>query len=195
MSIGGYVNQQTQDYEVNSAPPLVKSEEATPAQLKLGQRQGETYGKALQAMDKESGADIQRAGDYEIAFVAEKAEGMWYQRDGQMHWMEPGAHNIHFEVAVRDAADGRFLPGLTVTISVWSEGGERIGVGELPFVWHPWLFHYGQNWRIPGDGKYRIQVRVDPPTFHRHDKQNGNRYSQPAQVEFVRELSTGQKTA
>jgi uncharacterized protein involved in high-affinity Fe2+ transport len=176
-----------------SQPPMQPSNEATAEQLKLAKAQGDAYAKALQAMDKESGAQTQRAGDYEIAVVAERAEGMYHAGDGQLRWMEPEHDNVHFEVAVRDAADGRFIPGLHVRIHVDKVGGDHVGEGELPFIWHPWLFHYGQNWWVPGDGDYRVRVHVAPPTWHRHDKQNGNRYSQPADADFTVTVKTGQK--
>jgi uncharacterized protein involved in high-affinity Fe2+ transport len=176
-------------------PPMQPSDEATAEQLKLAKAQGDAYAKALQAMDKESGAQTQRAGDYEIAVVAERAEGMYHPHDGELRWMEPEHDNVHFEVAVRDAADGRFIPGLHVRIHVDKAGGEHVGEGELPFIWHPWLFHYGQNWWVPGDGDYRVRVHVEPPTWHRHDKQNGNRFREPADVEFTVKVKTGQKKA
>ena len=174
-------------------PPMVPSNEATKAQLKLAQRQGDAYGKALEAMGKESEAHIQRAGDFEIALVAEKAEGMYHLRDGQLHWMEPQDDNVHFEVAVRDAADGRFIPGLRVLLRVDTSTGQRVGIGEIPFVWHPWLFHYGQNWRVPGEGDYRVWVRVEPPTYMRHDRENGRRYASAAEAEFTLHITPGQK--
>jgi uncharacterized protein involved in high-affinity Fe2+ transport len=176
-------------------PPTKPSDEATAAQLKLAKAQGDAYAKALAAMDKESGAQTQRAGDYEIAVVAERAEGMYHASGGQLQWMEPEHDNVHFEVAVRDAADGRFIPGLTVRIHVDKTDGGHVGAGELPFIWHPWLYHYGQNWWVPGEGDYRVQVRVEPPTWHRHDKTNGLRYQEPVQVEFTVNVQPGQKRA
>ena len=176
-------------------PPIQPSDESTAAQLKLAKAQGHAYARALQAMHKESGAQIQRAGDYEIAVVAERAEGMYHASNGQLHWMEPEHENVHVEVAVRDAADGRFVPGLTVRIHVDQADGGHVGAGELPFIWHPWLYHYGQNWWVPGAGDYRVQVRVEPPIWRRHDKVNGLRYQEPVEVEFTVHVKPGQKLA
>jgi uncharacterized protein involved in high-affinity Fe2+ transport len=176
-------------------PSTKPSDEATAAQLKLAKAQGDAYAKALAAMDKESGAQTQRAGDYEISVVAERAEGMYHSGGGQLRWMEPEHDNVHFEVAVRDAADGRFIPGLTVRIHVDRADGGHVGAGELPFIWHPWLYHYGQNWWVPGEGDYRVQVRVEPPMWHRHDKTNGLRYQEPVEVEFTVNVKPGQKLA
>jgi hypothetical protein len=69
-------------------PPMRPSNEAEPEQLEIARAQGSTYGRALQAMDEESGAVTQRAGDYLVAFVQEHAEGMYELEDGRLVWRE-----------------------------------------------------------------------------------------------------------
>ena len=44
--------------------------------------------------------------------AVEEAEGMYVPKDGALEWQEPGDRNAHVEVAVRDAAEGRLIPGL-----------------------------------------------------------------------------------
>jgi uncharacterized protein involved in high-affinity Fe2+ transport len=119
---------------------------------------------------------------------------MYHLRDGQLEWHEPADENAHVEVVVRDAADGRFIPGLTVYTTLLDSSGQAIGTHQQPFLWHPWLYHYGRNWRVPGDGSYTLRVRIEPPDFMRHDKINGNRFIEPIEVEF-RDVTirTGQK--
>ncbi len=77
-------------------------------------------------MDQESGAVSGRAGDYLVAFVQEEAGGMWGPNsDGRLVWHESREEaNAHLEVAVADAGDGRFVPGLAVTLTVSTEDGE-----------------------------------------------------------------------
>ncbi len=179
-----------------SMPPMLPSEESTADQLKLATRQGEAYAAALEGMNQESGADTRRAGEYEVVVVVENAEGMYHLRDGELIWQEPSAsENAHVEVAVRDAADGRFIPALTVTITIVDPDGAEVGTHEQPFLWHPWLYHYGRNWELPGDGTYRLRVHIDVPTFMRHDHNNGRRFAEPVDVEFSRRIKTGQKRA
>ena len=69
-------------------PPMEASNEAEPAQLDIARAQGDTYAQALRAMDEESGAVTQRAGDYLVAFVQENAEGMYELADGRLVWRE-----------------------------------------------------------------------------------------------------------
>lgn len=178
-------------------PPMRSSEESSRRQLELAKRQGEALQQALEAMDEESdsGVHVRRAGDYEIGIAVEEAEGMWHPQDGELVWRDPEEENCHVEVCVRDGADGRFLPGLDVTVTLVGPDGEEVGTHEQPFLWHPWLYHYGRNWRVPGAGEYTLRVRVEPPSFPRHDHENGRRFLEPVEVEFARvEIEPDQKT-
>ena len=176
-----------------SKPPMKQSDEADADQLDLARAQGDRYVAALQHMVEEvaNGGAEKRAGQYVVAFAHEEAEGMYRLDDGELVWQEPDG-NIHLEISVRDAADDRFIPGLTVYLTVLDESGQAVGTEVMPFLWHPWLYHYGRNWTIPGDGRYTLRVRIEPPTFMRHDEKNGQRYAEPVLVAFEDvELETG----
>jgi hypothetical protein len=176
-------------------PPMKPSEESTAEQLELARRQGAAYAEALEAMNRESGAQRQRAGDVEIAVVVENAEGMWMRHGDELRWENPRDENAHVEVAVRDAVDGRFIPGLSVSVTLTAPDGREVGTYTQPFLWHPWLYHYGQNWIVPGEGEYRVRVKIAPPDFMRHDYENGNRYAAPIEAEFTVPIKPGQKLA
>ena len=175
-------------------PPMQASNEAEPAQLEIARAQGDTYAQALRAMDEESGAVTQRAGDYLVAFVQENAEGMYELADGRLVWREASEDaDAHLEIAVADAADGRFVPGLDITLTVL--GGDReLFTTTVPFLWHPYLYHYGTNAGVPGEGPYSVRVRIEPPAFMRHDPVNGKRYQQPVELVFDdRRFTPGRK--
>ncbi len=116
-----------------------------------------------------------------------------YELDGgELRWIEPKDENLHVEVVVRDAADGRFVPGLEVRATLVAAGGSEVGTYVQPFLWHPMLHHYGRNWKVPGDGRYELTVRVDPATFMRHDGENGRRFTDAVEVTFPDvEVKTG----
>jgi uncharacterized protein involved in high-affinity Fe2+ transport len=174
-------------------PPMRASDEATKAQLDLAREQGDAYVRALQHMVEETanGGGEKRAGHYVVAYAHEEAEGMYHLANGSLEWQEADG-NIHIEISVRDAGDNRFIPGLDVTLTVVDEDGQEVGTEPMPFLWHPWLYHYGRNWEIPGDGRYTLRVRIEPPEFMRHDEKNGRRYAEPVTVEFEDvELETG----
>lgn len=176
--------------------PGTVSDEANEVQLKLAAEQGKAYGQALEHMVSEEADDggTQQVDDYTVAYAVEEAEGMYMWEDGELVWRNPEDENVHIEIAVADKYDGRFIPYLDVTVTVLDESGNEVGTHAQPFLWHPWLYHYGRNWRVPGDGVYQLKVDITPPAFHRHDKENGRRYARPATVQFDGvEMTTGQK--
>ena len=120
---------------------------------------------------------------------------MYHDQNGKLVWENPSKEeNVHIEVAVSDGADGRFVPYLNVYVTLIDGNGKELGTHQQEFLWHPMLYHYGRNWHIPGDGTYTVRIHIDEPTFMRHDKINGNRYTEPVEVEFANvELKTGQK--
>lgn len=176
------------------SPPEEPSNEAEPQQLDIARGEGRAYLDALQAMEEESGAVLQSDGDYVVALVQEEAEGMYGIEDGHLLWREaPDDANGHLEVAVADAGDGRFVPELDVTVTV-VQGEQVIFSGRLPFLWHPFLYHYGTDFTMPQPGRYTVHVRIGAPTFMRHDPINGHRYAEPVDVVFTDvEFTPGRK--
>ncbi|MGA7973076.1 MAG: iron transporter, partial [Pseudolabrys sp.] len=121
-------------------------------------------------------------------------EGMYAPKDGSLEWQAPSDENIHIEVSVRDRADGRLIPGLDIDVTVIDEDGKQVGTHRHPLLWHPYLYHYGRNWVVPSDGTYSLRVRFPAPQFHRHDKVNGKRFAQGADITFEDvELKTGRE--
>lgn len=178
-----------------TAVPGSPSDESTEHQLELAREQGTSFGRAVAMMTSEEAHGEQtEAGDLLVGYAVEEAEGMYEWVDGQLVWQDPDEENAHIEIVVRDALDGRFLPGMDVHVSVFTQDGEEIGTHQQPFLWHPWLYHYGRNWALPGDGSYRLAVHIKPAAFMRHDRLNGARYSAPVDIEWpdVR-VETGQK--
>lgn len=165
-------------------PPRGASNEATEEQLALARQEGDAYGRAVQAMAGEHGARAQHAGDLLLAFWNEEAEGLYELDGGRLVWREAARDaNAHLEVAVADAGDGRFVPGLSVHVDV-ERDGQRLVSTDLPFVWHPFLYHYGGNAKLPDAGPFDVLVRVGPAPFMRHDPVNGQRYAEPVQARF-----------
>ncbi|MBI1299620.1 hypothetical protein GC175_32240 [bacterium] len=177
-------------------PPMKSSNEASEKQLQLAKEQGKAYRKALDEMAKHEAdiGEMKPAGNFVVALAVEEAEGMYHKVDGKLEWQEPDKENVHIEITAFDAADGRFIPELTVHVTVSDEDGKQVGRYQQPFLWHPWLYHYGRNWQLPGDGNYTVKVEIDAPEFGRHDKENGKRYAEPVEVVFENvEIETGRK--
>ena len=176
-------------------PPVQPSDEATEEQLRLARAQGAAFGQAVTTMiTSEAHGSERPVGDYIVGYAVEKAEGMYQLRNGQLEWVAPQEENAHLEVVVRDGADGRFIPSLTVYATLIDSTGNEIGTHQQPFLWHPWLYHYGRNWTLPGDDIYTLRIRIEAPEFGRHDKINGKRFAEPVEIEFVKVgITSGQK--
>lgn len=168
-------------------PPTRTSDEGDKPGLKLAQEQGAAFQRTVEHMVKEvaDGGGRKHAGEYIVGYAVEKAEGMYMLRDGELQWQEPEENNLHIEVVVSDAGDHRFIPGLSVHVTLIDRQGKAIGTHEQPFLWHPYLYHYGRNWKIPGGGEYTLRVHIDAPQFPRHDKINGKRFADSVDVEFA----------
>ena len=169
---------------------------ATREQLRLALDQGEAYQHALDSMIGKVADDgqEQRSQDYIVTYVLEPAEGVYELIDDEWQWHEPQDENIYLQISVRDANDQRFIPGLCIYATLSDSAGNIIGSRRQPFVWHPWLYHYGGNWKVPKDGTYTLKVRIEAPTFRRRDKNCGQRYLEPLEVDFRQvKIDTGHK--
>ena len=87
-------------------------------------------------------------------------------------------------MAVADGADGQFVPGLDITVTLL-DGDRQLFSERAPFLWHPFLHHYGLNAKVPGEGPSTVRIHIDPPSWMRHDPVNGKRYADPVDVEFA----------
>lgn len=162
------------------------SDEAPPRGLDLARAQGEAMGRAVDYLLEhvaDAGREL-RAGDYLVTYAVGPATGRWQMRRGQLQWEEPKAGDVHIAIVVRDGADGRFVPGLAVQVSLFGPDGEDLGTHDHPFTWHPWLYHYGCEWSAREPGDHKLWVAIDAPTFARQDRVNGERYGKRVEVEF-----------
>jgi hypothetical protein len=167
-------------------PPARSSDEATSSGLAIAQEVGDAFGRAVDHMVHEvaKGGDEIAAGEYLVAFAYEAPEGLYHWVGNELEWREPAGENLHLEVAVRDGRDGRFVPSLNVTATLVDSSGQATNPQPLPFLWHPSLYHYGANIRIPGADVYDIIVAIAPPTFSRHDRVNGKRFTTKVTAQF-----------
>ena len=177
-------------------PPNRPSDEADEKQLEQAKAEGQAYVQSLDYMANEV-ADTggkKRAGEYLVGFAQERAEGMYHLKNGGLEWVEPTDENCHIEIAVVDAVDNRFIPYLDIEVTVMNDSGDEVTTFSPQFLWHPGLYHYGKDIKVPGDGTYTLHVKIAPPNFPRHDKVNGKRYAEPVEVVFEDvQIKTGQE--
>lgn len=179
-----------------AAMPLMS--EAMEKQKSLAKGAGKAFANTLKNMYKQAndGRDT-IIGDYRLAFAVEYAEGFWDYEHGVFRYKVEndlsGKTNAHVEVAPLDAKTGRFLDKLNVTATLL-RNGKPIGSMMEHFMWHPWLYHYGDNWRVPSAGAYDLKVHIEPPAYRRYGKVDGRQFTQPIDYTFTKiKIKTGQK--
>lgn len=141
-------------------------------------QQGDAYTQALAMMKQMDVHCETETAEYIITLACEKAEGMYQvQPEGDLQWQIPREHeNAHLEIVVRDKEDHRFIPQLAIHISLVTNKGNEVVSKDLPFLWHPFLYHYGADVHIPEAGEYIAHVTIKQPEFGRHDEDKGRRY-------------------
>lgn len=152
----------------------------------MARAQGEAYARALRVATQRFGAHTREGGNYLVVLFMEPAQGVYRPANGAgLEWWAQADANAHLGVAVVDRVDGRFVPGLMVRATIWAADGSLAGDHWLSFAWHPFLYHYGANIRLPGQGDYRVRVRADPARFLRHDPVAGRRYAAAVEVNIA----------
>ncbi len=161
---------------------------------KLAEDQGKAYSAALDYMKSIDNHAEKEVDDYIISLASEEAEGTYQLQGGELQWNTPEKDkNTHLEIVVRDKKDKRFIPGLKIKGKVYDDQDNLIIDTDFPFLWHPFLLHYGAFFKIPKSGKYRVQVEIPAPTFHRHDEIKGKRYEKDVKVDIEIEMETGRE--
>ena len=176
-------------------PEKQPSEEVDENQIQQSKTEGDAYRTSVTYMATRVANDgaTKEAGDYLVGYAQEEAEGMYHlEEEGDFEFVEPDEENAHLEIVVADRGDGRFVPYCDVEATL-ERDGETVGPEEIPFVWHPGVYHYGKNIEVPESGSYDLHVEIQPPGFHRHDEQNGDRYGETVEVTFEGiDVETGQ---
>lgn len=167
--------------------------------LTLAKAQGRALRRALDAMIGGVAVDgsVTQLSPYWLAYAVEYAEGYWRFKNGKLQYnmrVEGSAEkNAHIEVAPLDAFTGRILPDLQLTTTFYQKQ-EKIGTYTPKLMWHPWLFHYGDNIRVPKSGQYQVEVSVMPPPYPIYSREWGASFGQPISFRFQDvNIKTGQK--
>lgn len=162
--------------------------------IQLAEQQGKAFTEALDYMKNMDNHAEKSVEDYIISLASEEAEGTYQFKNGKLEWQVPDKNfNTHLEIVVRDKQDKRFIPGLKIKAKVFNEKDELVVEKDCPFLWHPFLYHYGAMFEIPKEGKYTVEVSFPAPDFHRHDEIKGKRYEKGVQVKIPIEMETGRE--
>jgi uncharacterized protein involved in high-affinity Fe2+ transport len=127
------------------------------------------------------------SGDYKVAVIVQPARGYWEARNGKLSYVDSNNNVgsvVHMDVIIRDATTGRLLPGLNVRATVLNSRKKEIGTYAMPFMWHPWMNHYGLDVAVPENGRYTIRVRADAPAFRRYGSTALRKFNRVIDAEF-----------
>lgn len=157
--------------------------------IDLARREGDAVDRPLLDMLRSSavGGSQVRSGDYIVAVAIKPVHGYWEARSGKLLFVRPDdsvGPVAHIDVSIRDMATGRLLPGLKVRATVLNSRKKEIDTYAMPFMWHPWMNHYGLNVPAPGPGRYTIRVRADAPAFRRYGSTALRKFNKPVDVEI-----------
>ena len=167
--------------------------------MPLAQAQGNAIKRAVDGMISKTAMDGEQVkyGPYLLTYAVEYAEGYWRYKNDKLLYnikVENSAEkNAHVEVAVFDALTGRMIPGFEVETTFF-KANEEISSVAPTLMWHPWLYHYGNNFRVPKKGKYELKVKTSPPDVRRYGEEFGRKYGEKIEHVFTDvDVQTGQK--
>jgi len=111
--------------------------------------------------------------DMEIQLLMEKPKEMVMPAGamaghGAMVKMLPaGQATHHLEVKAFDVLSKAPIPYMTIKATVTKlDGGQVMTVEVPPMIGS--AFHYGDNVALPGKGKYRVELEIQPPPLMRY---------------------------
>jgi hypothetical protein len=172
--------------------PQAKAPEAIPAKggdtewSRLAQHQGKADTAILDWVLGNSGPlkGDARSGELRVAFTITPAEGWWDKAGGgKLAWHDAPDGNVHLRIFVLDAADGRLVPGLSVSATLVDANGNEQSV-PADFGWYPLINAYGGNIPLDTDSSYTLRVTVDSTQPH-HVFGLGERSPHSTSVEFA----------
>ena len=153
--------------------------------MHLARLQGDAYAQAAAYLLSEASAigAEGRVGGYWISYVAGVETGT-DPPNGTRDQGDIDAGMVLLGVIVRDAADGRFVPGLQVVVTVVEPGGSEIGCHEHPLLWHPLVHQYALAWALPRAVPLRLRVSIAWTPVVQKSRSYCNRLATSVEIEF-----------
>lgn len=176
-----------------------ENEENKEKWMPLARAQGNAIKRAVDEMITKTAMDGEQIkyGPFLLTYAVEYAEGFWrYKKDKLLYNIkveQSAEKNAHIEIAVFDALTGRMIPGFDVETKFLKDG-EQVESVKPTLMWHPWLYHYGNNFRVPKRGTYKLHVKTSRTDVRRYGKEYGAAFNQDIEHVFTNvDVQTGQK--
>jgi hypothetical protein len=111
------------------------------------------------------------SGPWRVGYIVEGAEGWYEPRGGRLVWRAPAAGETHHvEILPIEAATGRVVPDVPITVEILDEGGDVVATKQLSF-YYATFFHYAENFSLE-PGEYTLRATLGAPAFRRHGEQD-----------------------
>jgi len=148
-------------------------------QDELVRKQGDAFIASYNLYMEELIHVVKKTDDYIVTVAFGATEGMYeMQTDKSLEWVTPEGYGfVHMSVVIQDRDDKRFVPNLEVFVRLYDNDNKLITESEAPFLWNPYVFHYGMDLTIPEEGNYTAEVTIKRPDFNRQNKDHGNKYT------------------
>lgn len=126
------------------------------------------------------------SGDWTISYIVEAAESWFEEHGGHGTFREPQeGETHHLEIIPTEAATGRIVPDVPITLEVVDDDGKVVDEQPLEF-YHSTFFHYANNFHVPEAGTYTLRATLGSPGFRRHgDESDGPALDEGVTVEFA----------
>ncbi|MGM1056563.1 MAG: hypothetical protein ACQEWG_11810 [Bacteroidota bacterium] len=167
--------------------------------MPLAKAQGNAIKRAVDEMITKTAMDGEQIkyGPFLLTYAVEYAEGFWRHKNDKLLYnikVEQSAEkNAHIEIAVFDALTGRMIPGFEVETKFFLDDAQVESV-KPTLMWHPWLYHYGNNFRVPKRGSYELHVKTSRTDVKRYGKEYGAAFNEAIEHIFTDvDIQTGQK--
>jgi|WetSurMetagenome_2_1015567.scaffolds.fasta_scaffold777049_1 hypothetical protein len=132
----------------------------------FGQKRNEGFLQDLGFLPYEDAIDAGQIhqGNFLICYEVGNAEGTYQLEHNQLVWREPENQNIHIDVTVQNRGE-KFIDYLNIYAVLIGPDEKVISGKPLPYAWHPWKNHYGENFSITTPGIYELQLHFENPEY------------------------------
>ncbi len=148
-------------------------------QEELAKKLGDSLVNALNAAIEDRVHTSKRTGDYIVTVAVELADGKYErQSNGELDWETPEQYGtMHVSVFIQDRDFKQFVPYLEVSTRTYDKTGKVVNESVAPFIWNPYVYHYGYDTMFLEDGEYYIEVTIKSPKFDAEHFGHGKRYT------------------
>ncbi|MFB6195572.1 MAG: iron transporter [Haloplanus sp.] len=130
--------------------------------------------------------DVVERGGYRCALAYTYPHRFWLLKpDGRSRVDIAPDDSVHLMPVVWDAATGIVPPDVSPQLTVTRDRTSVTRLAPWPMLSQPMGFHFGDNVTLPGEGTYRVAVRIGSPSTRRTGALAENRGDESFEFDFA----------